>query len=391
MDKELLDLYADYLLSSFRATTATGLSSLLEGQVSHDQVTRFLAATPCTSADLWRLVKPVVRQVQSPDGVLIVDDSIEEKPYTDENEIIAWHWDHSKERLVKGINFITVLYQVPHMALPVAFELVRKTQTVVDQKTGRPKRKSPTTKNEHARAMLQQCVRNGLPFRYVLGDSWYASADNMKFIKQELGKTSNDKTSNDKTSNDKTSNDKTSNDKTSNDKTSNGYDFIMPLKRNRKVALSRQEQRQDQYAAVETLKLEENAVREVWLEDVDFPLLLVKQVFTNEDGSTGVLYLVSSDTTLTWQALTALYQRRWKVEEYHKSLKQNAALAKSPTRTVTTQTNHFFAALYAYIKLERLKLKTGCNHFALKTKIYLSALRTAFQELQTLQGVLDPA
>ena len=31
MDKELLDLYADYLLSSFRATTATGLSSLGAG------------------------------------------------------------------------------------------------------------------------------------------------------------------------------------------------------------------------------------------------------------------------------------------------------------------------------------------------------------------------
>ncbi|PWH15894.1 MAG: hypothetical protein DDG59_10725 [Anaerolineae bacterium] len=29
-----------------------------------------------------------------------------------------------------------------------------------------------------------------------------------------------------------------------------------------------------------------------------FPLLLIKQVFTNEDGSTGIQYLVTSDTTL---------------------------------------------------------------------------------------------
>ena len=43
MDKKLLDLYSDYLLSSFGATTATGLSSLLDGQISHDQVTRFLS------------------------------------------------------------------------------------------------------------------------------------------------------------------------------------------------------------------------------------------------------------------------------------------------------------------------------------------------------------
>jgi hypothetical protein len=43
MDKSLLDLYTDYLISSFGQTTATGLSQLLDGEVSHDQVTRFLA------------------------------------------------------------------------------------------------------------------------------------------------------------------------------------------------------------------------------------------------------------------------------------------------------------------------------------------------------------
>jgi hypothetical protein len=43
MDKSLLDLYTDYLISSFGQTSATGLSQLLDGEVSHDQVTRFLA------------------------------------------------------------------------------------------------------------------------------------------------------------------------------------------------------------------------------------------------------------------------------------------------------------------------------------------------------------
>ena len=56
MHEELLDLYADYLISSFRATTATGLSQLVAGAVSQDQGTRFLAAKARTSSDLWRLV-----------------------------------------------------------------------------------------------------------------------------------------------------------------------------------------------------------------------------------------------------------------------------------------------------------------------------------------------
>ena len=44
----LLDLYSDYLISSFGQTTATGLATLLKGGLSHDQVTRFLAGQPRT-------------------------------------------------------------------------------------------------------------------------------------------------------------------------------------------------------------------------------------------------------------------------------------------------------------------------------------------------------
>jgi hypothetical protein len=110
MDREVLELYTDYLISSFGQTTATGLSALLGGTISHDRISRFLNAEDFTSADLWHLVKPLARQVQSEDAVLIVDDSIEPKPYTDESELVCWHWDHSEERAVKGINLLSALY-----------------------------------------------------------------------------------------------------------------------------------------------------------------------------------------------------------------------------------------------------------------------------------------
>ncbi len=42
-DKQMLDIYSDYLLALFSYTTATGLSRLTEGEISHDQVTRFLS------------------------------------------------------------------------------------------------------------------------------------------------------------------------------------------------------------------------------------------------------------------------------------------------------------------------------------------------------------
>lgn len=350
MAKEILDLYSDYLLSSFGATTATGLSRLLDGEVSHDQVTRFLSEKVKTSSDLWRVVKPLVRQIESEEGVLIFDDSIEEKPYTDENEIVCWHYDHTQGRNVKGINFLTTLYHSQGVSLPVAFHLIAKTEEYLDKKSGKMKRRSPTTKNDHYRQMLQVSVRNEIPFRYVLNDSWYAAADNMMFIRHELDR-----------------------------------HFIMALKSNRKVALSAQDKSQGRYQTVSTLDLPEGTVCEVYLESVDFPLLLTKQLFTNGDGSTGILYLVTSDLTLDAVSLTAIYQTRWKIEEYHRSLKQNASLAKSPTRTVITQTNHFFAALCTFVKLEWLRTQTKLNHYALKSKIYLSALLSAFQTLRALQ------
>jgi hypothetical protein len=60
-------------------------------------------------------------------------------------------------------------------------------------------------------------------------------------------------------------------------------------------------------------------------------------------------------------------------------------LEKSPTQTVVTQTNHFFAALCSYIKLELLKGDTKLNHFALKSKLYLRAIQSAFATLRELQ------
>ena len=125
---KLLDLYSDYLISAFGQTTATGLATLLNGEVSHDQMQRSLAGAEQDSADLWRVAKPHVRKIESAEGVMIVDDSIAEKPYTDENDIICWHYDHSKQRNIKGINFVTSLYHSQGVSLPVGFELVRKTE-----------------------------------------------------------------------------------------------------------------------------------------------------------------------------------------------------------------------------------------------------------------------
>jgi hypothetical protein len=123
----------------------------------------------------------------------------------------------------------------------------------------------------------------------------------------------------------------------------------------------------------------------VWIKDLAIEVLLCKFVFTNKDGSTGEMHLVSKNLTVSADDFQTLYKKRWGLEEYHKSLKQNASLAKPPTRTVITQSNHLFASLLAYIKLEKLKFVHKLNHFAWKSKIYFRSLKYAWKEWEAIK------
>ena len=345
----MLDLYSDYLFSSFSYTTATGLSALLDNQISHDQVTRFLSKREYGPKDLWKLVKPVVREIETDDGCLLFDDTIEEKEYTDENEIVAWHFDHSKGRNLKGINILSAIYYSNSYTIPISFEIVKKDQEFIDDQ-GKKKRRSSMNKNEYFRNMFKVSISNKIKFKYVLADIWFSSKENMEYILE------------------------------------NKKHFIFAVKKNRLVALSKEEKLKGKFKNLESLDFEEGRVKKVFFKGMGTEILVCRQVFTNQDGSTGILYLASSDIDLDFKELTDIYQKRWKIEEYHKSIKSNTGLAKSPTKTVMTQGNHFFASIYSYFKLERLSHETKLNHFALKTKLYVRALKISFDELQLLKN-----
>jgi IS4 transposase len=212
------------------------------------------------------------------------------------------------------------------------------------------------TKNQQFRMLIQQAMSNQVQFDYVLADSWFGAKDNMEFIHYEKQKK-----------------------------------FIFGIKSNRLIALSEKERKKGQYQNLNLLGLKDGEKRIVWLKDVAFPVALIKKIFKNEDGSTGTLYLVTNDLDNDTDTIYQLYQKRWRIEEYHKSIKQNTSLEKSPTKVVSSQKNHIFASIIAYCKLEFLKTKTHLNHFALKYKLLLRANQMAFHELQNLKKVFMAA
>ena len=127
----------------------------------------------------------------------------------------------------------------------------------------------------------------------------------------------------------------------------------------------------------------ERRSRVVYFEQLDFPVIITCRVFKNGDD-TAALYLVSNNLNLNSNQLSTIYQKRWKVEEYHKSIKSNTCFAKAPTRIVTTQKRHFIASIAAYNRFELLKMRKDKNHFALKRYINVMALRLARQVVQEL-------
>ncbi len=92
MSQDLLDIYSNYLIAQSQYATATGFSTLLDGDLSHDQIIRFPKKNEYSSKALWIYVKTKIREhKEDKGGVLILDDTLEEKPYSDKNIINCWH------------------------------------------------------------------------------------------------------------------------------------------------------------------------------------------------------------------------------------------------------------------------------------------------------------
>jgi hypothetical protein len=318
-----------------------------------------LAQSELDQKEYWRSIKSIVRRVENEDGVISIDDFIEHKPHSAENELISWHYDHTSGQSKKGINIVSFTYVntsvEPTIKLPLAFEIVRKDQVVTKtvKKDGKfvqkTSRKASIGKNELLQSRLKVLThQNNVQYRYVAFDTWYASAQNMNYIVQDLKK-----------------------------------HFVGAIKDNRTISFDIDKKgKEKQWLSVSEAEIEPNRTYQINLKDVPYALILVKKVYHNLNGTIGVQYLVSSDTGLTVSDINTIYKKRWSSEDVHRSLKQNVALEKIPAKKECSQANHIFASMLAQVKLECMKIATKNNHYALKRTILIKALQNAWLETQ---------
>jgi hypothetical protein len=361
---ELMDLYSDYLLSSPCSVSALTMVKMLNDSYSHDSVTRMLAQPELSQQEYWKQVKKVIRRLESDCGVISVDDSIQHKPHSTENELISWHYDHTSGTSVKGINLVTFVYTNEvtaemQLKIPLAWELVRKDVCVEkeEKKDGkfitRQVRQASVSKITLVKERLRILVhQNQVKCSYITFDTWYSSADLMKHIVVDMKK-----------------------------------HFVCALKDNRLISfdLGEGSEKSKSWIAVSQAKIEPGKVYQVRVKDFPYALHLVKKVYHNLDGSTGVQYLLSSDTTQDDKDIDQTYRKRWSSEDLHRSLKQNTALEKMPAKMPCSQANHIFASMLAQVKLEALKIATKKNHYALKKQILIESLKAAWKCLMELK------
>ena len=223
MNREMINIYSDFLITTFGQASATNLSKALDNEISHDAITQFLSEKLLTSREYWKLVKPTIRQYESENAFIVIDDFILEKPSSEQNTVISYNFDHTINRSVMSMNIVNATYVTEEIQVPLDFEVVLKYGQELDFKENKWKRSPFENKNILFRKILMNAKANNILFKIVLADIWFSSSENMIFIKFDLGK-----------------------------------NFIFPIKDNRSVRLMNSEQKS--YQAVSDLKLEEGIV-----------------------------------------------------------------------------------------------------------------------------------
>lgn len=309
-----LNLYSNFLIANQNRYSGVELSKVSPVEnMSHDSVSRWLDNSNFTPSDLWFRVKDLV---QAETGYLVGDDGLLDKKYSRKNELAKKQYSGCKHGLENGINIVNLLWTKGEEYIPVDYRIYRKEN---DDKT----------KNDHFQDMLKRAYQRGFNPLYVLMDSWYTSIQNLKIITRDFK-----------------------------------WNFICNLKSNRQVSIS-----QGTYISIADLDLADKQVRKVWLKEFGF-ILVCKIVDQNED----ITYLATSDLALIdYDNFTGHFHKRWKIEEFHRGIKQTTGIEKCYSVKASSQRTHIFTSFVAFLKLESKRIKDGISWYEQKAVISRNA------------------
>lgn len=315
------EIYMSYLLSEPQYTSCVRLSTIMK-TISHDSINRFLERERFAPKDLFDEEKNKIELVG---GILSVDDSVLDKPYSDTNEaeFINYFWSGKHHAIVKGINLISLFYTDIHgTSVPINYRIYNKSVN--------------KTKNDYFREMLIEVLSWGVLPKWVTGDSWYSSLENLKFIR------------------------------------SNKLNFMFGIESNRIISSER-----GKYIQIQKFEdWSSDDIQTIYLKDygmVKACRQLYKNVYRYYVMSTAELSNLESIIKIDFDRV---HDAHWRIERFHRAIKQVCNIERFQVRNENPIKNHIFCALKAFVKLEFMRFNKTISHwYEVKRDLYLDTIR----------------
>ena len=227
-----------------------------------------------------------------------------------------WHWSGKHGRVVQGINLISLIWTDDACRLPCDFRLYNKAEDSL-------------SKNDHFQKMVKTAREREFTPEIVAFDSWYASLDNLKLVRDCE------------------------------------WPWLTQLKRNRLVSLDQTGNRPISEVFIPVQGLIVHLKGYGWIK-------VFKTVATNG----GVEYWATSQLDLTLEQAAFYALDAWQVEVYHRGLKQFTGIERGQFRLEVSQRNHIGFAIRAFVRLELYRTHTSISWFEAKSSIIRAAIRS---------------
>ncbi|PLZ28775.1 transposase, partial [Fischerella thermalis] len=308
--------YCQYLLSSQINYTITNLAEHLEN-ISHDAINYYLKKEKLTPRLLWENVKEVVEP--DANGYIIFDDSVLDKRYSEEIEIVRRQYSGNEHGVLKGIGVVSCVYVNPTL----------QRYWVIDYRIFNPDADGKT-KIDHVKDMLQNLVYHKLlPFDTVLMDTWYAVNSLMLYI-DSLDKI-----------------------------------YYCPVKNNRLVDDTFGKEKYKRIELLEWSQEELDCGKIIKIKG--FPANKKVKLFRVTVSTNRTDYVATNDLS---QSSTDVVQEackiRWKIEEFHREIKQLTGIESCQCRKARLQRNHIACAMLVWVRLKNLAYQTGNTIYQIK-------------------------
>jgi len=308
--------YINFIIATPRDVTATEAGRVQpesKNAPAHDAFTRLLSRLQPDAETLWQEART---QIDVHTGILVLDDSTLEKPYLGFNALVYRHWSGKQKEVVGGINLITLLWSDGVRCVPVDYRIFDKD---TDGKT----------KNDHFQDMLLAAFERGFNPELVCFDSWYGSVENLKLCR------------------------------------SLGWHFLTRLKANRQIRVSG-----GGLQAVSQAGLTGGDGTLLWLKG--FGEIKVFRVRATDGTSE---YWATSLRAMTEREREIQAKAAWRIEMYHRALKQQCLIERAQCRRRRPVINHIGLCIRAFVRIESHCYRERISWIEAKTSVILDAVR----------------